>query len=81
MTAEHAIHSVRALIEAALPAIEEMPTQTRADAYDGIYFAAKDCAPDLALIAQAAATAIREAEHRQLQFLHLLRAAESTSAH
>lgn len=77
MTHETASHSVRALVEAVMPALPSMPPAQRADCYDGIFFACQECAPDLALIAKRAAEALRAADHLQLQFGLLLSAAQN----
>lgn len=72
MSPKHAELSVRALIEVAMPVIRDLPSAQRADCYDGVWIACRECAPDLAKAAKDAAQAIREADHRQLHFSNLL---------
>ena len=73
MNQDLASQSVRALIEVAIPAVNELPPGRRADCYDGVWWACRECAPELAEAARGTAQALRDADHRQLTFSHLLK--------
>lgn len=72
MNQEQARNALLALVEAAMPAMEALPGERRADCYDGIHLALLATSPELAQSAALVAQSLRDASARQLHFHRLL---------
>lgn len=59
---------LRALAKVALPALEDLPPGERADAYEGLSIALHSDDPELARVAESAATSLRDAQSAQMTF-------------